>query len=159
MILRDGYSVKKPQTMRAIYTDLVTVRSGVNVRGVDQPFRTGAPARATFQDWGQTKENVNEAYGSYTANLGTIARIYDVGKQYLRFSAGSAEQDVMDELQKAMALGENFYIIAGAGTGSVGSGDPTTGVYTALKPRWPCRSTRTRSPVRSRRRAPRSSRT
>jgi hypothetical protein len=32
-------------------------------------------------------------------------------------------------------LGENFYIIAGAGTGSVGSGDPTLGVYTALNAR------------------------
>jgi len=128
-------TVAKPKTMRALYTDLVTVRNGVNVRGVDQPFRLGAPARAQFQDWGQTKENVNETYGSYTANLGTIARIYDVGKQYLRFSGGSAEQDVLDELTKAFALGENYYIIAGAGTGSVGSGDPTTGVYTALNAR------------------------
>jgi HK97 family phage major capsid protein len=125
----------KPATQRAVYQNLVTVRNGVNVRGVDQPFRTGAPARATFQDWGQTKENVNEAYGSYTANLGTIARIYDIGKQYLRFSAGSAEQDVLDELGKAMILGENYYMIAGAGTGSVGSGDPTTGIYTALNAR------------------------
>jgi HK97 family phage major capsid protein len=125
----------KPSTQRAVYQNLVTVRPGVAVRGVDQPYRTGAPARATFQDWGQTKENVNEAYASYTANLGTIARIYDVGKQYLRFSAGSAEQDVLDELTKGIILGENFYIIAGAGTGSVGSGDPTTGVYTALNAR------------------------
>ena len=75
------------------------------------------------------------AYGSYTANLGTIARVYDIGKQYLRFSQGSAEEDVLDELGKAFRLGENFYIIAGAGTGSVGSGDPTTGVYTALNAR------------------------
>lgn len=128
-------TVVKPSTMKALYQNLVTVRNGVNVRGVDQPFRTGAPARAQFQDWGATKENVNEAYGSYTANLGTIARIYDIGKQYLRFSAGSAEQDVLDELGKAMILGENYYMIAGAGTGSVGSGDPTTGVYTALNAR------------------------
>ncbi len=125
----------KPATQRAVYQNLVTVRNGVNVRGVDQPFRTGKPARATFQDWGSTKENVDEAYGSYTATLGTLARIYDVGKQYLRFSQGSAEQDVIDELGKAMVLGENYYIIAGAGTGSVGSGDPTLGVYTALNAR------------------------
>ncbi len=125
----------KPATQRAVYQSLVTVRNGVNVRGVDMPFRTGAPARAQFQDWGATKENVDEAYGSYTATLGTIARIYDVGKQYLRFSAGSAEADVMDELTKGIILGENYYIIAGAGTGSVGTGDPTTGVYTALNAR------------------------
>lgn len=129
----------KPSTMRAVYTGgpnpLFTIRNGVSVRGVDQPFRTGTPARAQFQDWGATKENVNEAYGSYTATLGTIARIYDIGKQYLRFSGGSAEADVMDELAKAFALGENYYAIAGAGTGSVGSGDPTLGVYTALNAR------------------------
>jgi HK97 family phage major capsid protein len=99
---------------------------------VDQPFRIGAPTRMTFQDWGTTKENLNEAYGSYTANLGTMARVYDISKQYMRFSAGSAEQDVLDELTKAAILGENYYMIAGAGTGSVGSGDPTTGVYTSL---------------------------
>ena len=128
-------TVIKPKTMGVLYQNLVTVRNGVNVRGVDQPFRTGAPARAQFQDWGATKENVNEAYGSYTANLGTIARVYDIGKQYLRFSQGSAEEDVLDELTKAVILGENYYIIAGAGTGSVGSGDPTTGVYTALNAR------------------------
>ena len=125
----------KPKTQGVLYQNLVTVRNGVAVRGVDQPFRTGAPSRATFQDWGSTKENTNEAYGSYTAYLGTIARIYDVGKQYLRFSAGSAEQDVMDELARAFILGENYYIIAGAGTGTIGSGDPTTGVYTALNAR------------------------
>ncbi len=125
----------KPATQKAVYQTMVTIRNGVNVRGVDQPFRTGAPARAQFQDWGATKENVNEAYGSYTATLGTIARVYDVSKQYLRFSAGSAEQDIMDELGKAIILGENYYIIAGAGTGSVGTGDPTTGVYTALNAR------------------------
>jgi HK97 family phage major capsid protein len=128
-------SLVKPAVTGFSYANLVTVRTGVNVRGVDQPFRTGAPSRATFQDWGSTKENVNEAYGSYTATLGTLARIYDVGKQYLRFSAGAAEQDVIDELTKAMRLGENYYMLAGAGTGSVGSGDPTTGIYTGLNAR------------------------
>src|SRR5207247_4614737 len=92
-------------------------------------------AAAQCQAGGATKEDFNEAYGAHTANLGTIARIYDIGKQYLRFSAGSAEQDVLDELGKSMILGENYYMIAGAGTGSVGSCDPTTGVYTALNAR------------------------
>jgi HK97 family phage major capsid protein len=122
----------KPETQAAVYQLLVTVRTGVNVRGVDQPYRTGAPARMVFQDWGTTKENVNEAYGSYTATLGTLARIYDIGKQYARFSAGAAEADVIDELGKAAILGENYYMLAGAGTGSVGTGDPTVGIYTAL---------------------------
>ena len=123
----------KPNTQRAVYQLLVTVRNGVNVRGVDMPFRTGTPARMTFQDWGTTKTNLNENYGSYTAYLGTLGAIYDISKQYARFSAGSAEQDIMDELSKAAILGENYYIIAGANiTGTVGSGDPTYGIYTAL---------------------------
>lgn len=122
----------KPPTQGAVYSELVTVRNGINVRGVDMPYRLGQPTRMTFQDWGATKENVDESYGSYTANLGTLARVYDISKQYARFSAGSAEQDVMDELAKAAVLGENYYIIAGAGTGSTGTGDPTTGIYTAI---------------------------
>ena len=103
-------TVVKPKTQRALYTQggLVTVVNGVAVRGVDQPYRTGAPARAAFANWGVAKENVNEVYGSYTATLGTLAKIYDVSAQYLRFSAGSAEQDIMDELSKSFALAENF---------------------------------------------------
>ncbi len=128
----------KPPTQRAVLQTLVTIRNGINVRGVDQPYRTGTPNRMTFQDWGTTKTNVNEAYSSYTANLGTMGAIYDISKQYARFSAGSAEQDVMDELMKAAVLGENYYMIAGAGTGIVGTGDPTYGIYTGLNaaPSW-----------------------
>lgn len=97
----------KPAVQEAVLQNLVTVINGVSVRGVDMPYRTGAPSRMTFADWGTTKENLNEAYGTYTANLGTLARIYDIGKQYARFSAGAAEGDVMDELTKAAILGEN----------------------------------------------------
>jgi HK97 family phage major capsid protein len=131
-------SVVKPNTQSAVYRNLVTIVPGVAVRGVDQPYRLGAPTRMTSQDWGATKENLNESYGSYTASLVTFARVYDVGKQYLRFSAGSAERDVLDELTKAADLAENFEIIAGPGTGSVGSGDACNGVYTSLNatPSW-----------------------
>ena len=127
----------KPAVTGVVYQELVTVRNGVNVRGVDMPYRMGAPSRMTFADWGVTKPNVNETYGSYTAYLGTLAAIYDISKQYARFSAGSAEQDVMDELSKAAVLAENYYIsVGGSGTGGVGGvagvGDPTYGVYTAL---------------------------
>jgi|GEM_PF-2039544 len=125
-------TVVKPATQKAVLQNLVTVINGVSVRGVDQPYRLGAPTRMTFQDWGTTKENVNETYGSYTANLGTLARVMDISKQYARFSAGAAEVDVMDELTRAAILAENYYMIAGAGTGASGTGDPTTGVYTAL---------------------------
>lgn len=127
----------KPNTQAAVYTGanpLVTVIPNVMVRGVDQPYRTGAPTRMTAQNWGAPKENLDEAYGSYTATLTTFARIYDIGRQYARFSAGSAEQDVLDELTKAQMLGENFSVIAGAGTGSAtpGVNDATKGLYTSL---------------------------
>ena len=124
--------VRKPKTQMALYRKLVTVVPGVMVRAVDQPYRLGAPTRMVPQDWGAVKENVNETYGSYSAPLVTFARIYDVAKQYLRFSAGSAERDILDELAKAADLAENYEIIAGPGTGTSGSGDAITGVYTAL---------------------------
>lgn len=122
----------KPHTQRAVLQLLVSVVNGVAVRGVDQPYRLGAPSRMTFQNWGATKENVDETYGTYTAVLGTIARVMDISKQYARFSAGAAEQDVMDELTRAAILGENYYLMVGQGTGDVGTGDPTTGIHTAL---------------------------
>ncbi len=125
-------TVVKPAVQRAVLQNLVTVINGVAVRGVDLPYRMGAPTRMTFQDWGATKENVDESYGSYTSTLGTIARIMDISKQYARFSSGSAEADVLDELTKAAVLAENYYMVAGAGTGSTGVGDPTVGVYTSL---------------------------
>lgn len=130
-------TVEKPNTQVAVYTGsnpLVTVIPGVMVRGIDQPYRTGVPAAMTAQNWGATKTNVDEAYGSYTATLGTFAKIYDIGKQYARFSAGAAEQDVLDELTKSAALAENKAVIAGPGTGSAtpGVNDPTKGVYTSL---------------------------
>lgn len=125
-------SVVKPRTQRALYSQLVRVIPGVAVRGIDQPYRLGAPSRMTYANWGATKDNRNEDYGTYTANLVTFAAIYDVAKQYLRFSAGSAEQDVVDELSRAAALAENYEVIAGPGSGSVGSGDACLGVYTSL---------------------------
>jgi HK97 family phage major capsid protein len=124
--------VIKPKVMEAYWPSLITVVGGVAVRGVDVPYRTTSAQRATFIDWGTQKTQVNEAYGTYSAVLGTMAIIYDIGKQYARFSAGSAEQDVMDEIVKGFALGENYEILAGPGTGSVGTGDPVCGIYTSL---------------------------
>jgi HK97 family phage major capsid protein len=126
--------VMKPNVQEFFYPSLITVINGVNVRGVDQPYRTGIPDRATVINWGALKTNVDEVYGSYTATLGTFAKIYDIGKQYLRFSAGAAEQDVLDELAKSFMRAERYAIIAGPGTGAAtpGVNDPTLGVYTAL---------------------------
>lgn len=130
--------VQKPMVQRAIYRDMVTQVPGVMVRAVDQPYRLGAPTRMTSADWGATKDNRDESYGSYSAPLVTFAAIYDIGKQYLRFSAGSAERDVLDELTKAQELAENYEVIAGPGTGTTGSGDACLGVYVSLNatPTW-----------------------
>ncbi len=130
-------TLEKPNVQEAVYTGtapLVTVIPGVMVRGIDQPYRTGAPTRLTSTNWGVAKNNRDEAYGSYTATLGTFAAIYDQGKQYARFSAGAAEMDVIDELSKAAKLGENYAVVAGPGTGSAtpGVNDPTKGLYTSL---------------------------
>lgn len=131
-------TVVKPAIGAIDWTDVLTIRDGVSVRGVDQPFRLGPPARMTTQDWGSTKENVNETYGTYAATLGTFARIMDLSKQYARFSAGAAEADVMDELAKAARLTIEYEVLAGPGTGTVGTGDPCLGIVTSLlaTPTW-----------------------
>jgi HK97 family phage major capsid protein len=126
-------TVVKPHTQEAVYQTLVTVINGVAVRGVDQPYRTGAPPRMTVTNWGVTKENLDEVYGTYSATLVTLARVMDIGKQYARFSAGSAENDVMDELTRAAILGENYYMAVGPGGTGIPGTDTPTGILTALQ--------------------------
>lgn len=130
--------VAKPNVGFIDWPTILTTRDNVAVRGVDAPYRLGPPTRMTAQDWGQTKENVDETYGSYSSTLVTFARIYDVAKQYLRISAGAAEQDVMDELAKAAHLTVEYSVLAGPGTGTVGSGDATLGIVTSIlaTPTW-----------------------
>jgi len=107
----------KPKVQANIYRGLCTVVDGVRGSGVDQPIRNAAPGRMVVAPWGDTKENVNLGYDNYTATLYTIARIYDVGNQFLRQSEGAAQQDVLQELGNAAALGEAYYILNGTGTG------------------------------------------
>jgi HK97 family phage major capsid protein len=45
-----------------------------------------------------------------------MARIYDLAKQFVRKSQGAAEQDVLEELRHAMALGSSYYILNGTGS-------------------------------------------
>jgi hypothetical protein len=52
-------TVEKPPIGAINWLAELTVRDGVNVRGVDQPFRPGAPTRMTTQSWGETKTNIN----------------------------------------------------------------------------------------------------
>jgi HK97 family phage major capsid protein len=119
------WGVDVPQ--KVAYRRLVTVREGVDSGyGIDIPVRTAAPARAVVAAWGDLKENVNLAYGGYTATMYTLARIYDLAKQFVRRSAGAAEQDVLEELASGFARGEAYYISQGSG-----SSEPR-GVITAL---------------------------
>jgi len=66
--------------------------------------------------FGDTKENLNLVYNGYTATMYTIARIYDIGNQFLRQSRGAAEQDVLSELAAAFAQGEANYVREGTGS-------------------------------------------
>lgn len=106
----------KPARYSNIYRRLVTVREDVTAYQIDQPVRGTAPARMVVQSRGAAKENVDLAYGGYTATMYTIARIHDVANQFLKQSLGAAERDVIEELSHAAALGERYYIIDGSGT-------------------------------------------
>jgi HK97 family phage major capsid protein len=119
-------TIMKPKTADNVYRSLVTVVDGVRGSGVDQPMRNAAPSRMVVAPWGNTKENVNLTYDNYTATLYTIARIYDVGNQFLRQSEGAAQTDVLQELGRAAALGEAYYMLSGSG-----SSEPL-GLLTAL---------------------------
>ncbi len=98
-------------------TRLVTRRTGLGgATAVDIPYRTTDAARAAVIEWGSLKTNVDLTYGGYTATLYTLAKIHDVSNQFLRKSAGAAEADVLDELARAFALGEAYYILQGSGS-------------------------------------------
>ena len=116
----------KPAGYENIYRQLLSVQPGISAGTVDVPFRSSRPARAVVAGPGTLKENVDLAYNGYTATMHTLARIYDVGNQFLRHSAGAAERDVLGELNTALDLGEAWYVINGTG-----SGEPY-GLLTAL---------------------------
>ena len=106
----------KPAQFRNPYRELMTVVEGVTAAAVDQPFRSAAPNRAVIAAFGATKENVDLVYNGYTATMYTLARVHDIGNQFLRNSRGAAETDVMQELAAAFALGEAHYIREGTGS-------------------------------------------
>jgi HK97 family phage major capsid protein len=106
----------KPASATNIYRDIMTTVSGVTGAAVDIPFRAATANRAVIAAFGATKENVDLAYNGYTATMYTLARIHDIGNQFLRQSRGAAEQDVLQELASAFALGESYYIREGSGS-------------------------------------------
>jgi HK97 family phage major capsid protein len=109
-------ALMKPATVSNIYRDLMTVVPGVTTAAVDMPYRATLASRAVIADFGTLKENVDLSYNGYTATIYTLARVYDIGNQFLRQSRGAAEADVMGELASAFALGESYYIREGTGS-------------------------------------------
>jgi len=110
-------SIIKTKRYSGAVRGLVTARRGMGgAYQVDIPFRSAAPSRAVVAPWGDTKENSSLAYNGYTATMYTLARIYDIAKQFARKSAGAAEADVLEELGHAFALGESYYILRGSGS-------------------------------------------
>jgi HK97 family phage major capsid protein len=105
-----------PATIDNIYRRICTVVPGVTAFAVDIPFRSAARTRAAVVAFGQTKENLDLAYNGYTATMYTLARIYDIGNQFLRQSRGAAETDVLSELAAAFAQGEAYYVREGSGS-------------------------------------------
>jgi HK97 family phage major capsid protein len=105
-----------PAAITNIYRSLMTVVTGVTAPAVDQPFRSATRTAAAVASFGSTKENLDLAYNGYTVTMYTLARIYDIGNQFLRQSQGAAERDVMSELAAAFAQGESNYIREGTGT-------------------------------------------
>jgi len=95
---------------------LLTVVDAGYVTGVNVPVQGLAPVRAVIAAAGATKANINLTYTTYTATMYTLARIYDVGNQFLRNSRGAAEADVRDSLARAFALGEAYYVLQGSGS-------------------------------------------
>lgn len=109
-----GALVKPPQALTAA-EQLVTTRT-LDTYGAVIPVRASTPTRAAVVGWGDTKTNTNLAYGSYTATPYTLAIIYDLAKQFLRYSRGAAEADVRSELSTAFRLGRSYYILQGSGS-------------------------------------------
>ncbi len=105
-----------PASVTNIYRRICTVVPGVTAFAVDIPFRSAARTAATVIAFGQTKENLDLAYNGYTATMYTLARIYDIGNQFLRQSRGAAETDVLTELAAAFAQGESNYVREGTGS-------------------------------------------
>lgn len=112
-------SMLRPTDYNNKFRSLLTVVSGVNISGVDMPYRDweiNGTTAAAVAPWGDTKDNRDLVYGGYTATMYTLAAVYDISKQLARKSGGAAEQDVMAELRDAFGRGEATYIMNGTGS-------------------------------------------
>ena len=109
-----GDLVKPPRALTAVEGLVSTLR--VDAYQSSIPVRVTTPTRAAVVAWGETKTNTNLTYGGYTATAYTLAIIYDIAKQFLRYSRGAAEADVRSELETAFQIGRAYYILQGSGS-------------------------------------------
>ena len=108
--------INEQATAKRLVVDLFTNINGVRGAAVDVPWEQETISRAVIALPGATKENSNFIVNNYTATLYTLARIFDVGNQLLRQSAGAAEQLVRSKLARAIGLGEDWYALNGTGS-------------------------------------------
>lgn len=108
---------------RNIYRSLLTTITGVRGRGVDIPYELddSSLARAIgqggeTQSYGSNKDTRDFTLASATAYLFTLARIIEVGNQFMKQSEGAAEQLVRSKLGRAFGLAEAHYILNGTGS-------------------------------------------
>ena len=105
-----------PAAAASPYRQVMTVVTGVTAPAIDLPFRSARRTAAAVIPFGTEKTNVDLAYNGYTATMYTLAKIHDIGNQFLRQSRGAAERDVIAELAAAFAQGEADYIREGTGS-------------------------------------------
>lgn len=110
---------------RNIYRGLLDVVDGVRGKAVDIPYELDDASlqRAIGQggealSYGSNKDTRDFTLASATATLFTIARIIDVGNQFVRQSEGAAERLVRSKLGRAFGLAEAHYILNGTGSGN-----------------------------------------
>lgn len=105
------------------YRRVMTTVTGVRGKAVDIPYEVNDSSLGyaqlqggEAQSFGSNKDNRDFTVASATATLYTLARIIDVGNQFLRQSEGAAERLVVSKLGRAFGLGEGRYIAAGTGS-------------------------------------------
>lgn len=116
------YKVIQIAKAKNIYRNLLTVIPGVRGNAVDIPYelddssliKVGAQG-GSVTTFGSNKENRNFTLASATATLYVLARIIDVGNQFLKRSEGAAEMLVRSKLGRAFGLAEADLILNGTG--------------------------------------------
>lgn len=107
---------------RNVYRQLLDVIPGVRGGVIEIPYEVDDSSlqRAIGQggetySYGSNKDSRDFTLASASAYLFGLARIVDVGAQFLRLSEGAAERLVRSKLARAFALGEAHYILNGTG--------------------------------------------